>query len=183
MRPDPAAESAVDPTVLDELDELSAEAARIHNAVRPIATTPVEDPAEAGWRVRVTTELRQAMPPDGRPAILPSLIALYATGGAEVRARIRQLFENYPYFRWVAILTHGASTQAEFRAHLLLLSARDQGADTRDELLLLNDLCTESRAAGIDTVPILTEVAALSSTTDKYGMGSTRDLLLRCLPT
>jgi hypothetical protein len=183
MRPDPAGESTVDPTVLDELDELSAEAARIHNAVRPIATAPVDDAAEDGWRSRVTAELRQAMPPDGRPAILPSLIALYATGGAEVRAHIRQLFENYPYFRWVAVLTHGTTTALEFRAHLLLLSARDQGADTRDEILLLNDLCTEARAAGIDTAPILTEVAALSATTDKYGMGSTRDLLLRCLPT
>src|SRR5437763_933377 len=99
MRPEPAAESTVDLTVLAEL----------------------ADPAEGGWQATVAADLRRVMPPDGRPAILPSLIALYATGGAEVRARIRHLFDTYPAFRWVAILTHGASTPAEFRAHLLLL--------------------------------------------------------------
>jgi hypothetical protein len=180
MRPDPAAESTVDPTVLAELADLESEAASLDAAVAPILREPA-DPAEGGWQAKVAADLRRVMPPDGRPAILPSLIALYAAGGAEVRARIRRLFDTYPAFRWVAILTHGASTAAEFRAHLLLLSARDQGADTRDEILLLNDLCTEARAAGIDTAPILTEVAALSSTTDRYGMGSTRDLLLRSL--
>ena len=57
--------------------------------------------------------------------------------------------------------------------------ARDQGADTRDEIVGLSLLCRRARELGIDTIPIFVEVAAMSSDVNRYGMGSTRDILLR----
>ncbi|SNS88328.1 hypothetical protein SAMN05421812_102203 [Asanoa hainanensis] len=74
-----------------------------------------------------------------------------------------------------------ADPAAEFRAELIRWAARDQGNDTRDELLRLRDLVEQARTAGVDLAPIVAEVAELSSTEDRYGMGSTRDLLLRLL--
>ncbi|GIF65921.1 hypothetical protein Ais01nite_39560 [Asanoa ishikariensis] len=71
------------------------------------------------------------------------------------------------------------TTPAEFRAELIRWAARDQGTDTRDELLRLRDLVDQARRAGVDLTPILAEVAELSSTEDRYGMGSTRDILRR----
>jgi hypothetical protein len=70
------------------------------------------------------------------------------------------------------------NTAEEFRARLVHLSARDQGADTRDEILALQDLCNRARQAGIDVDPILDEVAAMSSDVDRYGMGSMRSVIL-----
>jgi hypothetical protein len=48
-------------------------------------------------------------------------------------------------------------------------------------LLRLRDLLAEPAAAGVDVDPVLAEVAALSSDIDRYGMGSIRTILLRCV--
>ncbi|MFJ9784743.1 hypothetical protein ACIRSS_34585 [Amycolatopsis sp. NPDC101161] len=106
--------------------------------------------------------------------VLRALLRHYDRGDDEVRTAIRALFDRYPKFSWAADLP-----RASFRTRLLHLSARDHGRDTRDEILTLNDLCAQARAADVDIRPLLREVAELSSTVDKYGMGSMRDLLLR----
>jgi len=54
---------------------------------------------------------------------------------------------------------------------------RDQGEDSRDALLELQELCTQARAAGVNTAPILREVAQMSSDENRFGMGSTRSQL------
>jgi hypothetical protein len=59
---------------------------------------------------------------------------------------------------------------------------KDQGRDSRDALLTLQEICHEAVAAGADTAPVLREVAELSSSANKYGMGSTRDMLLKHCP-
>jgi hypothetical protein len=53
--------------------------------------------------------------------------------------------------------------------------------DTRDELLTLWDLCESAKNAGIDIAPILVEVAGVSSDVDRYGMGSIKEILLKCV--
>jgi hypothetical protein len=53
--------------------------------------------------------------------------------------------------------------------------------DTRDELLTLRDLCESATNAGVDTAPILVEVAGISSDVDRYGMGSIKEILLKCV--
>jgi hypothetical protein len=56
---------------------------------------------------------------------------------------------------------------------------KDQGRDSRDALLALRHLYSEAAGAGIDPALLLREVAGLSSTVNKYGMGSTCDMLLK----
>jgi hypothetical protein len=141
---------------------LEQEVARLDAVLEPIAKSPYdgqpfEVPAPAGAR-----------------ETLRALLDHYATGDDDARTAVRALFERYTSFRWAVYLP-----DADFRTQLLHFSARDQGADTRDELLELNGLCAEAREAGVDLGPVLREVAALSSPVDKYGMGSTRDILLR----
>jgi gentisate 1,2-dioxygenase len=65
---------------------------------------------------------------------------------------------------------------------VLLFSMKDEERDTRDAILLLRALCDKAAAAGLNIVPLLDEVAALSSPLDRYGWGSTRELLLRLIP-
>ena len=68
------------------------------------------------------------------------------------------------------------------RQRLVLFSIQDQGEDSRDALLALQGICREAAAAGVDTGPVLREVAAWSCMANKYGMGSTRDILLAQCP-
>jgi hypothetical protein len=65
------------------------------------------------------------------------------------------------------------------RQHLILFSMKDQGRDSRDALLTLQEIVREADTAGVDKAAALREVAAMSSSTNRYGMGSTRDMLLK----
>ena len=58
---------------------------------------------------------------------------------------------------------------------------RRTGARTRDAILLIQALCAQAVAAGVDTAAALREVAMMSSDADRYGWGTTRGLLLRSI--
>jgi hypothetical protein len=156
--------------------ELADTVARLDAALEPIAKRPV-DPSEPDWaeKMRAAEPLDEAGVRAEAEEALRALLHRYEHGDDRTRSAVRALFERHSSFRWAAHLPG-----ADFRTRLLHLSARDQASDTRDELLELTDLCARARAEGVDIRPLLREVAALSGTTDKYGMGSIRDILLRC---
>jgi len=167
-----------------DLAELTSRVARLDEALRPIATSEVPIDDLEGWEERM-----RAAPPAVEEAgvsgeaqvVLRALIQRYAEGDGAERRAIRGLFDQYGAFRWAAHLPERADTAEGLRTQLLHLSARDHDSDTRDELLRLGDLLAEARAAGVDIDPVLTEVAALSSDIDRYGMGSIRTILLGCV--
>jgi hypothetical protein len=164
-----------------DLDEIEREMARLEAAYRPVATRRIEldelrDPATLGARIQA--DLARLGVEERAQAVLRATIAAYAGGDEPVRAAIRRLFDRHPSFRWAANLPPGDLTAEAVRSQLIHLSARDQGGDTRDEILALRDLCRRARQAGVDVDPILDEVAAMSSDEDRYGMGSTRRVIL-----
>ena len=55
--------------------------------------------------------------------------------------------------------------------------------DSRDALLTLQEIVREADTASVYKATALREVAAMSSSTNRYGMGSTRDMLLKFVNT
>ncbi|GGM78804.1 hypothetical protein ACFFX1_35660 [Dactylosporangium sucinum] len=164
------------------LGDVEREMARLDRLYRPVATAPVDVSNPDAMLTACTAIDRELaeINADGRAeSLLRAAVAAYAEGDDLVRAAVRGLFDRYEWFRWGAHFAPDWTTAEELRARLIHFSARDQGADTRDELLGLRDLLTRARRLGIDPAPVLAEVAAMSSDADRYGMGSTRDLLLR----
>jgi len=113
---------------------------------------------------------------------LAELIETYPTADDAMRQAIRKLFEDHRSFTWAATLPYQPVTDESFRAHLILFSIKDHEQDTRDALVLLYEVCEKAEAAGVKIGPILNEIAELSSDVNKYGMGSTRSLLLKAIP-
>lgn len=152
---------------------------RLDSALRPIAGRRV-DISDPGW-VETLESLRpldEAGIRTEAETLLESILLRYSSGDEATRISIRRLFDRCSAFRWAGSLVCAPTTAAGFRLHLLHLSVRDQASDARDELLVLQDLCAQATKSGVDIVPILKEVAELSSDVDKYGMGSTKRLLL-----
>jgi len=110
------------------------------------------------------------------------LIEDYATGDAEMHRATRHLFDEYRSFSWAATRPYQPVTDECFRAHLILLSMKDQERDTRYSIVTLQPICEKARSAGVKTYPVLAETAELSGDVDKYGMGSTRNPLRRATP-
>lgn len=147
----------------------------------PIARRPV-DITQAGWADRLraqTPAVDEAGVRHAMEGLLEELITAYALAGEALRAEFRRWFAQYPAFAWAAALRTSPATEQGFRQHLILFSMQDQGRDPRDALLALQVMCAAAAAAGVAIKPILEEIAAISSSTNRFGMGSTRDMLLR----
>ncbi len=163
------------------LDDFELRIMALEEQLRPIADRPV-DITKPGWDVR----LRQRQHPLDEAGIrreaeilLEELISLYQASAEESRHAVRKLFGEYRAFAWAASLPFDPTTEESFRRHVILFSMKDQGSDSRDALLWLQDLCQKARSAGVNAAPVLKEVAAFSSEWNKYGMGSTREMLRR----
>lgn len=162
------------------LPDVERRVAELDEILRPIAQRPV-DLNDPNW----AAELANRIPPaqeagvgDEAEAVLEDLLDHYERGDEPTRAAVRTIFGRYTSFRWAATLPFDETAPQSYRSRLVQVSAIDQGTDTRDVLLGLWDLADRARAAGIDIVPTLTEVAEMSSDADRYGMGSTRKILL-----
>jgi len=156
----------------------------LEERLRPIAQRPV-DVTQPGWVERLKAgapPLDQAGVLNGAERLLDEMIDVYAQDTEETRAAIRRLFTEYRSFAWAAALSVPPTSVTGLRQHLTLFSMKDQGRDSRDALLTLQEICREAVAAGVNTALVLREVAGLSSSANKYGMGSTRDMLLKYCP-
>ncbi|MCZ4515781.1 hypothetical protein O3Q52_48295 [Streptomyces sp. ActVer] len=165
---------------MEELAELEEWVAVIDACIEPIVTRPV-DLTDPDWMRKMQEGPRPLDEAGIRPeaeAALRDVLSRYEEGDEEVRAALRALLERCHYFGGATTLPAEPTPQG-FRQRLMEMSVEDQGRDTRDMMVGLNGLCGQARDAGVDIRPLLLDVAELSSEVDKYGMGSTRDILLR----
>jgi hypothetical protein len=164
-----------------DFDAISQRLARLDERLRPIAKGIVDlsDPAWVEKFRKGPKPLDQAGVRPEAEALLELLLASYRTGSPTVRTSIRSLFALNSSFTWATPVRQPITTEQGFRQALLKISAVDQAQDLRDTILHLNELSSKAEAVGVNTGPILDEVAALSC--DKSGgqMGSMRRLLLR----
>jgi hypothetical protein len=165
------------------LAEVRTDVAIIDELLRHIGKRPV-DLNDSNWMAKI----RQAPPPVEEAGVaaeataaLEVLLDAYESGGPPIREEVREVFRAYPSFRWAAHLPREWESVVEFRRWLVHVSAKDQGADPRDELMTIWWLCNRAREQGIDVEPVLREVADLSSDADLYGFGSMRTLIMRGL--
>ena len=166
---------------MDKLSTWKEQIARLDAALRPIANRPI------GFFGLLFRPRRRTHPLDVagvRPQtdkFISELIESYPTADDAMRQSIRKLFEDHHNFAWAATLPYQPVTDESLRAHLILFSIKDHEQDTRDAIVLLHELCEKARSAGVKTGPVLQEIAELSSDVNKYGMGSTRSLLLKAI--
>lgn len=162
-------------------EALRTEVAVIDELLRPIAQRPV-DLNDPDWMAKLREGPRpvdEAGVAAEAAAVLDLLLDAYESGGETVREEIRALFRGHQYFSWGVGLPREWETVAGLRRRLVLVSARDQDRDPRDELMTIWSLCNRARELGIDVQPVLEEVAAMSSDVDRYGFGSMRLLIMR----
>jgi hypothetical protein len=167
------------------LEDWEARITDFEERLRPIARRPV-DITRPDWLDR----LRAGMPPLDEAGVrgpaeqlLDELISAYAKGNNETRSVIRRMFVQYHSFAWAAALPTQRISVQGLRQHLILFSMKDQGRDSRDALLTLQEIVRDADTTGVDKAAVLREVAAMSSSTNRYGMGSTRDMLLKFVNT
>ena len=166
---------------MNDLTELEFRMLELNERLSVIAKRPV-DITKPNW-VALLKQRPHPLDEAGARAEAETLVAdlaqEYEHGEDGTRGVIRKMFATYGAFAWAATMMGVPATAAQFRRRLVVYSMHNQGTDTRDAILELQGLCGQARAAGINLAPLLTEVAAFSSDENRFGMGSTRGLLLR----
>jgi hypothetical protein len=76
-----------------------------------------------------------------------------------------------------AVIDADLETLEGFRRHMILFVIADQGKDTRDAIVTLGEYRELGHKHGYDVDAIFKQLATVASDHDKYGWGSSRDLL------
>jgi hypothetical protein len=166
------------------LGDLALRMMEVEERLRPIAQRPV-DVTRPGWLQRLQSgspPLDEARVREAAERLLADLIDVYEQGGEDTREAVRQLFDRCRSFAWAAVLPDSPTSEVALRRCLIVFSMKDLGRDSRDALVMLQEICRASTAAGVPLEATLRTVAAMSSHVDKHGMGSASDMLLRQCP-
>lgn len=165
---------------MESLSEIKGAIARLDEKLAPIANRPIDisDPNWLGKIIKVPPDLDEADIRSQVETLLMEVLALYVQSDEMTRASLRDLFHEYKAFSWAAAIPQELTPQG-FRHQLLLFSLKDQERDPRDAILWLQDICRNAQSAGVELSPILDEVGQLSSEINRFGMGSTKALILK----
>ena len=166
-----------------DLNAIQDTAKKLDACLKPIANRPIDvkhlDSLTSGARA---SPLQEAGIEEEAEGMLLAAIALYAKADGTTRDSLRQLFSQTKSLAWAAGWAGFAQAATvnsdQFRQQLLLFSLIDQGQDSRDAILQLQYFTKTARTLGIDTRSILEEIAVISSDQNKYGMGSTKQMML-----
>jgi hypothetical protein len=166
--------------VTARLSDIENKVAAYDAALKPITGQPVGhlEPQEMVEYFRNRKPLAEAGIETDAVALLRTMLDVYEHGPETTREAIRGMFSRYRSFCSTVTLPWEPTAES-FRLHVVLWSARDLAPDGRDELLTMQAWCDKAKAAGIDVAPIAREIAAISSDTERWAMGSTRSLLRR----
>jgi hypothetical protein len=96
----------------------------------------------------------------------------------EHRQAIIDLMDENDSLMYSAVIDADFDTPDGFWKIMILFVIEDQGKDTRDAIVTLGHYRKHAQQLGLDTDRIFNQLAVLASNRDKYGWGSTRDLLL-----
>lgn len=109
--------------------------------------------------------------------LLSALIAAYVTANEADRSHIRRLFVEHGSFTWAVSYVMKEPSDEELRNCFVYMSMLDQGFDARDYLLAIRSMVQHAKRANLDYRTIMEEIADMSSPVDRFGFGSTRDIL------
>lgn len=113
--------------------------------------------------------------------LLDEVIDVYIHSKAGDREKIRQLFRDYPGFRWAVSYQMKGDTDHNLQQFVHYLSILDQEMDTRDFLIKVRHIVQYASKRKLDIASALKDSARLSSSEDRYGWGSTREIFLNAV--
>lgn len=112
-------------------------------------------------------------------SLFNQIVTKFESLNDEQRQRVIDLMDKKDSLMYSAVLDIDRSTPEGFRKHMILFVIEDQGKDTRDAIMALDHYRKDAEEHGINVNLIFQEMAKIASTRDKYGWGTTRDLLLK----
>lgn len=113
--------------------------------------------------------------------ILTQIRQAYPTLNASQRTSVIELMAKNHYVHWADTTNYSVTGAASFERAVLWFIIKDQGRDTRDAILELNQIVRQGQQLEINTNQVLKKMLPLAATQDKFGWGSTHALIQQCI--
>ncbi len=157
----------------DQYDHWKVELQALDSMARPILETPYTGESDSFYKQIQALGLK-----DRANSIVNQLIDQFPKLNARDRLSLSELVNQYDGVNWLTDITEKVETYEAFKASLMWFVICDQGRDTRDAILSLRSFITKGETHDYPVKALLQEISELASDKDKYGWGSTRDLIL-----
>jgi len=110
-------------------------------------------------------------------ALFDQIVDQFESFDFDQRQAIIDLMVKNDSLMYSAVIRDDLETLEGFRRNMILFVIADQGKDTRDAIVALGHYRDLGQKHGYDVDTIFEQLAYIASSHDKYGWGSTRDLL------
>jgi len=111
-------------------------------------------------------------------SLFNEIVDRFPSYDADQRHQIIDLMDQNDSLMHSAVLDADYDSPGGFRKIMIVFVIEDQGKDTRDAIVALAHYRRDAEERGIDVDSIFKEMAAIASTRDKYGWGTTQKLFL-----
>ncbi len=111
--------------------------------------------------------------------IVQQIVAEFPELTAENRRRVSELVNRHGGINWLTDFMRKVESIEAFRMSLTWFVIMDQGKDTRDAILELESYISKGKTLGYPVKALLQEISRMASEQDRYGWGSTQDLILK----
>ena len=163
----------------DQFTDWKKRVETLDQKLQPIANREVDINAP-DWAEKLDNEPHPADESDLRQVIcvlFNEIIDQYELLNTTQRQMIIDLLDKNDSLMWSAVIDYDLETEEGFRRNMLLFVLADQGKDSRDAIVALSHYRNQGEKRGYDVDGIFKQMAQLASDNDKYGWGSTRELL------
>lgn len=136
---------------MKSLSRTRREIAHLDRFLKPIADQPVDN-NDSHWvaKLEALDPLALAGVKAQAQDLISEILSLYVDGTESEREELRAMFREFDSFAWAAAPREPTTSQAGLRAHLVLLSIRDQGRDPRDAFVSIDGLKSTANQHGLD---------------------------------
>lgn len=165
----------------NRLEVWTRRARALDQKLKPIVSAPVDINAP-DWEAQLAAAPHPVDEAGVRGEVerfFDEVVSAYGSISADERQQLNQLMAGYGSLMYSAVLPDDPDPLDRFRRKLILMVIDDQGQDPRDAIVALGQYRKDGEKLGIDVDAVFREMAALASTVDKYGWGSTQALFTR----
>lgn len=159
----------------NKFDYWTKELVRINTLLKPILDVPYTQDSSLN---AIKNKIDKLGVNNIANAIVNEIMVVFPKVNSSQRQRISDLIGKNDRILWTLDFNEQTNSIKTLEKQLLWFIIRDQGTDTRDAILELNELVNNCEKLGFDVANMMKKYSHLASTKNKYGWGSTQSLIL-----
>lgn len=161
-----------------KFESWAQELIKYHTLLKPILDIPYIGDSSFN---KINEEIAQLNISESITDIVNEIMFAFLKVNADQRLSISELINENDTILWALKPFEQPTNIEDIENQMLWFIILDQGKDTRDAILALNEIISITKSLGFNVNTLLKKYVSLASIQDKFGWGSTQNLILRSI--